>query len=128
MFASKNVTTTNININVTKTTTRTDDEQTISDYSKNINISSIKENSTIATPASTLEFEDEEIEIEPVKENANNFSGLGYNPIDENDEFDNQDDYDEDNDDIDEEIDASHIKDEAPKGGLEDLLKALLDD
>ena len=38
-------------------------------------------------------------------------------------------DFDDDDfdDDIDEEVDYEDIKDEAPKGGIEDLLKALLD-
>ena len=51
---------------------------------------------------------DEEIEIEPNKlETQNTFE-----------DFDDDEDV----------IDDKHIKDEAPSGGIEDLLKALLDD
>jgi hypothetical protein len=36
--------------------------------------------------------------------------------------------YEDVEDDLDDDLDISNIKDEAPTGGLEDLLKALLDD
>ncbi|MBO5909980.1 MAG: iron-sulfur cluster assembly scaffold protein [Clostridia bacterium] len=120
VFASKNVTTTNININVTKTTTTSDDRQSVSDdYSKNINISSVKENSMVSLPASEVE-QDEEIEIDPVE----------FKDALTNEKYDADDDVydDEFDDDVEDEVDASHIKDEAPKGGIEDLLKALLED
>ena len=108
VFASKNVTTTNININVTKTTTSGDENQTISnDYSKNVNISSVEENSTISAPAKILEY-DEEIDMEQTNKLNTNSKIV--------------------DDELDDDIDASHIKDEAPKGGIEDLLKALLND
>ena len=120
VFASKNVTTTNININVTKTTTSVDDNQSISnDYSKNVNYSSVQENSTISAPAEVLE-QDDEIEVEPAVELS---SSKRYDDFD--DDFDDNADLEDEADDY---VDDSHIKDEAPKGGIEDLLKALLDD
>jgi len=149
VFASKNVTTTNININVTKTTT-IDDNQSVNDYSKNVNISSVKENSTITIPAKDID-EDDEIEVDQI-ENKNLNQGVStfddfeddrdeeiddeidafdYQPDDEDDDEDDiEQEYEDDIDDMEdeEEIDDSHIKDEAPKGGIEDLLKALLND
>ena len=105
VFASKNVTTTNININVTKTSTSIDDNTaTTNDYSHNTTISQQK----VEVSLPKLENKDEEIDIEPNKLNTvNNFK-----------------DFDDDDD----EIDVSDIKDEAPTGGIQDLLKALLDD
>ena len=106
VFASKNVTTTNININVTKTTTSVDDNtSSTNDYSHNISSSERKVEVTLPKTIKR----DEEIDVEPVK----------VNPVNKFDDID---------DDFDEDIDTSKIKDEAPSGGLEDLLKALLDD
>ena len=112
VFASKNVTTTNININVTKTTTSVDDNQSVSDYSKNVNYSSVEENSTISAPVDIMQ--EDEIDVEPTVE---------LNKVDTYSAFE-----DEFEDDFEDEIDDKSIKDEAPKGGIEDLLKALLND
>lgn len=120
VFASKNVTTTNININVTKTTTNVEDEKSYTDdYEKNINILSVQENSNISSPASMVE-QDDEIEIEPVSTvEYNTDAPKQFNDLSD-DEFDELDeDY--------EEVSDEDIKDEAPKG-IEDLLKALLQD
>ncbi len=105
VFASKNVTTTNININVTKTSTSVEDNKaTSNDYSHNTTITQQKIEVTLPNNAD----KDEEIDIEPNKlTTSNTFK-----------------DFDDDDD----EIDVSNIKDEAPTGGIEDLLKALLDD
>lgn len=106
VFASKNVTTTNININVTKTTTSVDDKESSSnDYSHNISTS--ERRVEVSLPSSVIK-KDEEIDVEPVK----------VSPVNKFEDLD--DDFDD--------IDTSKIKDEAPSGGLEDLLKALLDD
>ena len=106
VFASKNVTTTNININVTKTTTSVEDNKATSDdYSHNTTITQQKVE--VSLPVKSI-GKDEEIEIEPNKlETQNTFE-----------DFDDDEDV----------IDDKHIKDEAPSGGIEDLLKALLDD
>ena len=122
MFASKNVTTTNININVTKTTTSTDDnKEVVNDYSHNATISTTEHKTEVSIPTSALTRE--EIEIEPDKEVEEKTNlGLGA-PSNTFKDFED-DDFE---DDIDEEIDDEDIKDEAPKGGIEDLLKALLD-
>ena len=53
-------------------------------------------------------------------------SGNGPLVYEDIDDYDMDADYEDELDD--EDIDASHIKDEAPKGGIEDLLRALLDD
>ena len=98
MFASKNITTTNININVTKTTADVDQNN----YSHNISTLQRK------VEVSSIAKRDDEIDIEPVK----------VSPVNTFEDFD--DDFDD--------IDTSKVKDEAPTGGLEDLLKALLDD
>ena len=104
LFASKNVTTTNIN--TTKTATST--ESQVVRYS----ISEVKKEVEVSIPKKEL-VKDDEIEIEPVIVN-NKFADF-------------EDDFDDmDVDDIGE--DTSKIKDEAPTGGLSDLLKALLDD
>ena len=87
VFASKNVTTTNININMTKTI---NNEQT----EHEVNINKVEENTTLSTP-SKIDEDNQEIEVDSEE--------------------------DKDYDDI-------NIKDEAPKGGIEYLLKALLDD
>ena len=64
VFASKNVTTTNININVTKTSTSVEgNKATSDDYSHSTTISQQKVEITV--PNNKLE--DEEIEVEPVK-------------------------------------------------------------
>ena len=121
VFASKNVTTTNININVTKTTTNVEDEKSYTDdYEKSINILSVQENSNISTPLSMVE-QDDEIEIEPV-------SAVEYNQ-DTTKQFNelSDDELDELEEDYEEEVFDEDIKDEAPKG-IEDLLKALLQD
>ncbi|MBQ7880796.1 MAG: iron-sulfur cluster assembly scaffold protein [Clostridia bacterium] len=125
VFASKNVTTTNININVTKTTTSVDDNQAVSsNYSKNVNINSVKENSTISAPVNALKQDDNEIEIEPnTQSSISTQATINKNIDDMDDNF--EDDLSEE---FEDEIDASNIKDEAPKGGIEDLLKALLND
>ena len=161
IFASKNVTTTNININVSKTTSNNDSAPEVKEYS-NINISHTNHETTIAAPA-------DEIEIEPVAPNAESASGNMfesfatstqfkplYNDEDDDDEDieeedldsdivssnredldldddlgdddDYTDDEDDDDEDDDENVDVSQIKDEAPRGGIEDLLKALLND
>ena len=87
VFASKNVTTTNININMTKTI---NNEQT----EHEVNINKVEENTTLSAPRE-IDEDDQEVEVDSEE--------------------------DKDYDDI-------NIKDEAPKGGIEDLLKALLDD
>jgi len=109
MFATKNVTTTNININVTKTTTNMEDNQIeSSDYSKNVNVSSVEENSSVAI--------------------SKDFDYKNETDIDKEDKTNNELDYDDFDDEIEETVEDSHIKDEAPMGGIEDLLKALLND
>lgn len=94
VFASKNVTTTNINLNITKTTTEHTEqigEAPVTKYSM--------EQAKMEIPQPEIDVEDIDNEV------------------------------DEDNNIIDtEEIDASNIKDEAPSGGIADLLKALLND
>ncbi len=118
VFASKNVTTTNININVTKTTTSVEDNKaTSSDYSHSASISKKEQKVEIGLPNADFVSKDEEIDIEPVNEKSKTQTFA---------DIDNYDDYDME--DYDEEVDASKVKDEAPKGGIEDLLKALLDD
>ena len=104
LFASKNVTTTNIN---TAKATSANEGQVVR-YS----ISEVKKEVEVSIPKQELP-KGEEIEITPVKVN-NKFADF-------------EDDFDEvEVDDINE--DTSKIKDEAPAGGLSDLLKALLDD
>ena len=104
VFASKNVTTTNININVTKTTTSVEDNKATSDdYSHTTSISQQKVEVTLPKELK----KDDEIDVVPNKLTTQNTF----------DDFDDEDD-----------IDDSNIKDEAPTGGIEDLLKALLDD
>ena len=125
VFASKNVTTTNININVTKTTTTNEENESVSDYARNVNITSVQQNSSLSAPSELLKRQeievDDEVEIEPVQQ-----TGIQFKDFDD-DDFD--DDMDEDFDeDIEEVEEDSEIKDEAPKGGIEDLLKALLGD
>jgi len=94
-------------LHVTKTSTSIEDNKaTTDDYTHTATISQQKVE--VSLPRKELD-KDEEIEIEPVKLNTNQ-------------------DIDELEDDFDEDIDTSKIKDEAPVGGLEDLLKALLDD
>ena len=109
VFASKNVTTTNININVTKTT---ETNEVFDEYSKNININRVEESSNVAQPTSKLE----EVDEKEFVERANTLQAAEFNSMEE-DDFE-----------IEEEIDSSKIKDEAPKGGIEDLLKALLEE
>ena len=144
VFASKNVTTTNININSTKITTGEGENEKIisNEYSKNINITSTNESATLSNPnrlnASDLHGNelDGELEIESVKAKdvaknnslQNKFAQTEFESDEELDDLYDTKFADVDDFDSDEEIDASHIKDEAPKGGIEDLLKALLDD
>ena len=71
VFASKNVTTTNININVTKTTNSNGEYN--NEYSKNINVTSVSEDSVISNSA-PLNFNnqvtesDNEVEVENIGE------------------------------------------------------------
>ena len=103
LFASKNVTTTNINTAKSTTT-----ESQVVRYS----ISEVKKEVEVSIPKQEP-INDEEIEIEPVEVNTK-FADF-------------EDDFDEmEVDEVSE--DSSKIKDEAPAGGLSDLLKALLDD
>ncbi len=136
VFASKNVTTTNIN--VTKTSNEPEGDGVVR-YSYNTNISSVEHKVEVTKPKEAEVKE--EIDVNPVEETKEDTStkedvvskaeeqnkSNNYNTFanfeDEDDDFE---DYDEQDDE--EDIDDSHIKDEAPKGGLEDLLKALLDD
>ena len=104
LFASKNVTTTNIN--TSKSTINT--ESQVVRYS----ISEVKKEVEVSIPKQKLPKEDE-IEINPVLDNTK-FADI-------------EDDFDDmEADNVIE--DTSKIKDEAPTGGLSDLLKALLDD
>ena len=122
MFASKNVTTTNININVTKTTTSMDDnKEVVNDYSHNASMSTTEHKVEVAIPTST--FNKEEIDVESEKD-LEQKTDLGLGTPSNN--FKDFDDDDFDDDDLDD-VDDEDIKDEAPKGGIEDLLKALLD-
>ena len=122
MFASKNVTTTNININVTKTTTSMDDnKEVVNDYSHNASMSTTEHKVEVAIPTSTFNKEEIDVESEKDIEQKTNL-GLGT-PSNNFKDFDDDDFDDDDLDDVDDE----DIKDEAPKGGIEDLLKALLD-
>ena len=103
LFASKNVTTTNINTAKSTTT-----ESQVVRYS----ISEVKKEVEVSIPKQEP-INDEEIEIEPVEVNTK-FADF-------------EDDFDDmEVDEVSE--DSSKIKDEAPAGGLSDLLKALLDD
>ena len=103
LFASKNVTTTNINTAKSTTT-----ESQVVRYS----MSEVKKEVEVSIPKQEP-INDEEIEIEPVEVNTK-FADF-------------EDDFDEmEVDEVSE--DSSKIKDEAPAGGLSDLLKALLDD
>ncbi len=103
LFASKNVTTTNINTAKSTTT-----ESQVVRYS----ISEVKKEVEVSIPKQEP-IKDEEIEIEPV-EVSTKFANF-------------EDDFDDmEADNVNE--DTSKIKDEAPAGGLSDLLKALLDD
>ncbi|MFQ6724117.1 MAG: iron-sulfur cluster assembly scaffold protein [Clostridia bacterium] len=120
VFASKNVTTTNVNINVTKITTSVEDNKTLSDdYSHNASISQhkVEINTPYFAKDDEIDLDDDEINNNLLDDYDDNYKNKYENETDN--------DYDEDTD---EDIDASHIKDEAPTGGLEDLLKALLDD
>ncbi|MBQ3502678.1 MAG: hypothetical protein IJA72_03335, partial [Clostridia bacterium] len=85
----------------------------------------VQQNSSLSAPSELLKRQeievDDEVEIEPVQQ-----TGIQFKDFDD-DDFD--DDMDEDFDeDIEEVEEDSEIKDEAPKGGIEDLLKALLGD
>ena len=73
-------------------------------------------------PAVMLEDKNssEEIEIEPVKND-----GIAFKDIE--DDFDDFDEIEND-DEIEDVEDGEEVKDEAPKGGIADLLKALLGD
>ena len=104
LFASKNVTTTNVNAEKSSNSS----ESQVVRYS----ISEVKKEVEVSIPKQEL-VKDEEIEIEPVKVNTR-FADFE----DDLDEIE----VDEANEDV------SKIKDEAPAGGLSDLLKALLDD
>ena len=118
VFASKNVTVTNINV---AKTTVSDNNQTLSnDYNSDVNYSSAQEDLTISS-ADVLE-EVDEVEVEPVVELH---KADAYNEFDDEDEL--EDEW-EDEEDFDKDFDDKNIKDEAPKGGIEDLLKALLND
>ncbi len=124
VFASKNVTTTNIN--VSKTSTTIDNAQGITNtYSQNVNYSKIEHISTNALPESD---EADEIDIEPVEASTIKSYNMFRNSDEELDDKLAAEEDDNFEDDVEDFVDDSHIKDEAPKGGIEDLLKALLDD
>ncbi len=119
VFASKNVTTTNININVTKTT-ETNDK--VDEYSHNINISKVEQNSNVAKPINMFKDEIDESEVKLSQDNQPELKS--NNTFEQNFDIENDFEVEEDFD----EVDTSKVKDEAPKGGIEDLLKALLEE
>ena len=115
VFASKNVTTTNINVNVTKTVsnyTETSESPVVkyTTVQNNEAINSAKQNNVDADELNA-EVEDGEVNIDDRTSNL----------VDDNNEVENA------NNETVEEVDASNVKDEAPNG-LADLLKALLND
>ena len=138
VFASKNVTTTNININVTKTSSSVDGGVVNNDYS-NTTITSTKHKVELAQ-------DDDEIDVDYIKD----MQQSNVSDVAQEDELDNStdsindikldspantfayvdDDYDaddEDDEDEDDDYDDEIVEDKAPSG-IADLLKALLDD
>ena len=141
VFASKNVTTTNININVTKTSSSVDDGVVNKGYS-NTTITSTKHKVELEQNANDV---DDEIDVDYIKEMQQDEKLNETNNVEQDNSNDNIDDIkldnssntfgyvddedyeiDEDDDEYDDE-DDDIVEDKAPNG-IADLLKALLDD